>query len=135
MVADEQLQARVLLVEDCPDDQRLMAFVLTGAGADVVLECNGEAAVRRFERSHVNNAGIDGVVMDLQMPGIDGMEATRRLRHCGYDGPIIAVSAHGDPQPEDKWLSAGCTCYVKKPFHPAEFLQVVDGAVSKRAGT
>ncbi len=126
---------RLMLVEDCPDDQRLMALLLSRAGAEVILECNGESAIRQFERSLRRDTTYDGIVMDLQMSGIDGIETTRRLRSRRYVGPIIAVTAHGDVNTEREWLDAGCSCYVRKPFSPLHFVQSVADAVCQNAAS
>lgn len=127
--ADELLQTRLLLVEDCPDDQRLMAHSLSCAGAEVVLECNGEGAVTRFARAKASGEVFDGVVMDLQMPGMNGIEATRQLRERGYVGPIIAITAHGDGDTERRWRLAGCTSYLTKPYQPIEFVKLVSDSL------
>ncbi len=129
--ADELSQARLLLVEDCPDDQRLMARLLTRAGAEVFLECNGEGALERFQRSQANGDVLDGILVDLQMPGINGIEATKRLRSCGFEGPLIAITAHGGRETERKWRMAGCTSYLSKPFQPDEFVRLTSQALKR----
>ena len=85
----------VLLVEDSPDQQRLYLRFLQRAGAEVTLECYGQSTVETVEESPHT---FDAVVMDLELPGMDGIEATRRLRELGFEGAIIAVTAYGSEE-------------------------------------
>ncbi|MBC8351610.1 MAG: response regulator [Planctomycetes bacterium] len=127
--ANKLLETRLLLVEDFPDDQRLMALLLTRAGAEVILECNGEGALEQFLLSQTNGKVFDGILMDLQMPGMNGIEATKRLRSRGFEGPIVAITAHGDRDTESEWRAAGCTSYLAKPFKAQEFVEIVTQAL------
>jgi CheY-like chemotaxis protein len=109
---------RILVVEDCPDDQRLLARILSRAGGEVSLECSGESAIEHIRHVAGTGRGFDLVVMDLQMPGMDGIETTRRLRESGYIVPILAVTACGNEDTEMEWKSAGCFSYLAKPVRP-----------------
>ena len=86
---------QVLLAEDSLDQGRLILKFLQLAGAEVTLECNGQAAVDAVQKSP---ALFDAVVMDFQMPGMDGVDATRQLRALGYAGTIIAITAFGSEE-------------------------------------
>ncbi|MGE3778042.1 MAG: response regulator [Pirellulaceae bacterium] len=121
---------RILLVEDCPDDQRLMARILTRAGSDVMLECSGESAIYRIRHVAANERCFDLVVMDLQMPGMDGIETTRKLRATGCQTPIVAVTARGDEATERVWKDAGCISYLTKPFPPDALISVACQAMT-----
>ena len=118
------LNCRILLAEDGPDNQRLISLVLQKAGATVTIAQNGHEAV---EKALVSFSGggrrrddpkepFDIVLMDIQMPGMDGYEATRRLRQAGYDGPIIALSAHATTHAASECLAAGCNDCLAKPI-------------------
>lgn len=101
---------RILLAEDSPDMQVLIRKILEGAGARVELAANGhEALARALESPH------DVVLMDIQMPGIDGLEVTRRLRERDYKGPIIALTAHASETERQRCFDAGCVDHFAKP--------------------
>jgi PAS domain S-box-containing protein len=127
------LNHRVLLVEDGPDNQRLIAFLLRKAGAEVVVAENGQVALEKIvsDASLADRkpappfAPFDVVLMDIQMPVMDGYEATRRLRALGYKGPIIALTAHAMSQDRQQCLEAGCDDYLAKPIEQRLLLGVV----------
>ncbi len=109
----------VLLIEDQEDNRRILRDLLTSAGFEIVEAVDGEAGVAAA-RAHVP----DLILMDIQLPVIDGLEATRRikarpeLRHI----PIIAVTSYALSGDEAKAREAGCDDYVTKPFRPRQLL-------------
>ncbi len=113
---------QVLLAEDSLEQGRLFLKFLQLAGAEVTLECNGEAAVDAVRKSPTL---FDAVVMDFQMPGIDGVDATRELRACGYAGAIIAITAFGSEELKQSWFKAGCDDYLEKPLEKATFINAL----------
>jgi signal transduction histidine kinase/ActR/RegA family two-component response regulator len=127
-----QLECRILLAEDGPDNQRLISFLLKKAGAEVVIAANGVEAVEKVSATLANSkrdvqreAPFDLVLMDIQMPLMDGYEATRRLRTAGYTGPIVALSAHSMPQDIQQCFAASCNDYLAKPINRDKLLATV----------
>lgn len=120
--SDELAGRHILLAEDSPDQQRLFATLLRQAGASVILECNGAAAV---ERVLPCKNDYDAVILDFMMPVMDGVKATRELRDHGYPGVIIAITAFGNKVVEQDWLAAGATVFLQKPIGPGRFVQVL----------
>jgi CheY-like chemotaxis protein len=120
------LSGRILLAEDGPDNQRLFAHLLRKAGADVTLADNGELACQAFADANARGEPYDVVLMDMQMPVLDGYAATGRLRAAGCDVPILALTAFAMTGDREKCLQAGCTDYLTKPIDRAVFLPMVD---------
>lgn len=102
----------VLLVEDCPDQSRLYLKILQKSGFEVTLECCGRSAVTVVRNSPQR---FDAIVMDFQMPEMDGREAPREVRGLGFDGLIIAITAHSTHKLRESWYLAGCDAYLEKP--------------------
>jgi PAS domain S-box-containing protein len=118
-----RLRARVLLAEDAPDSQRLIAFYLRKAGAEVEVAGNGRLACEQFRAASEAGRTFDLVVMDMQMPEMDGYEATAALRRAGVRTPIIALTAHALRADRQRCLDAGCTDYLPKPVDRSMLLQ------------
>ncbi len=119
------LDCRILLAEDGPDNQRLISFVLKKAGADVVIVDNGKAAHDAALMARDEGTPFDVILLDMQMPIMDGYDATAKLRKAEYAGPIIALTAHAMSTDRDKCLEAGCNDYSTKPIDRVELLSLI----------
>ena len=120
-----KLSCRILFAEDGPDNQRLIAFLLRKAGADVTVVDDGQKAVEHVIQEGEADGSFDLILMDMQMPVMDGYEATQKLRAMGYRGPIVALTAHAMKEDRQKCLDAGCDDYLAKPVDRHALLQQV----------
>ncbi|MDV6220978.1 PAS domain S-box protein [Flavitalea sp. BT771] len=119
-----------LVVEDNPINQKLMGFVLQKAGAAVTMADNGEEAIEKL-KVHT----YDLIIMDLQMPGMDGYETTRQLRgHLHIRTPVMAMTANALNGEQLRCLEAGMNDYMSKPFEFKEFYARVT-ALLRNSGT
>lgn len=116
--------ARILLVEDGETNRELIKLVLSEAGASVVCAENGQLGLEAATRE-----SFELILMDVQMPVMDGYTATRRLREQGCITPIIALTAHAMRGDELKCLEAGCTGYLTKPVDIDLLLRTVAEAL------
>lgn len=111
-------RARVLVAEDCVDSRQAVCSLLTRAGCAATPAANGRIAVE-LARQHP----FDLILMDMQMPELDGYGATRQLRHDGYRGPVIALTGDVRADAEQLCRDAGCDGFLAKPCEPAQLLQ------------
>jgi signal transduction histidine kinase/CheY-like chemotaxis protein len=121
---------RILLAEDGPDNARLLAALLRKAGATVTVATDGAAAIEAIEHSGID--GFEVVLMDLQMPGVDGYEACRRLRLLGVVAPIIALTGNAFEADRERCLSSGFDQYAVKPIPREQLLQLCEDAMRGR---
>jgi CheY-like chemotaxis protein len=137
-VETTKLNLRILLAEDCPDSQRLISLMLRRAGADVTVAANGQQAVDLAigsmlgRRENDPPQPFDVILMDVQMPVMDGYEATRLLRQRGYTGPIIALTAHAMVGDRQKCLAAGCNEYATKPIERRKLFKTIRDTLTAR---
>jgi PAS domain S-box-containing protein len=118
---DLNLRGRVILVaEDSPDNQFLVVNLLEAQGATVYAAGNGQEAL-----DLVAKHPIDIILMDIQMPIMDGYEATRILRREGHTIPIVALTAHAMIDERLRSQEAGCNLHLTKPLNPGELFQVI----------
>jgi CheY-like chemotaxis protein/HPt (histidine-containing phosphotransfer) domain-containing protein len=114
----------VLVAEDHPVNQKLMVALLTGQGHKVELAADGWEALAALARTP-----FDAVFMDVQMPVLDGLEATRRIRAgeagTGRHVPIVALTAHAMKEHRQRCLDAGMDAYLSKPIDPPVLLRTL----------
>jgi signal transduction histidine kinase/CheY-like chemotaxis protein len=106
---------RVLVAEDGLDNQRFISYILERAGAEVAVACNGQAAVEIAVAAD-GDAAFDAILMDMQMPILDGYGAVQKLRAMNWKGPIVALTAYAMSEDRQKCLDAGCDDYLSKPI-------------------
>src|SRR6266446_568573 len=113
------MRKRILVIEDQEDNRQIVRDLVTASGYELIEATTGEEGLEVAARERP-----DLILMDIQLPGIDGYEVTRRikanpaLRHI----PVIAVTSYALSGDDIKAIEAGCDAYVTKPFDPAELL-------------
>jgi signal transduction histidine kinase/ligand-binding sensor domain-containing protein/CheY-like chemotaxis protein len=133
LLREERRPLRILLAEDSAVNQILASRVLEKQGHNVVTTSNGREALERLECE-----SFDLVLMDIQMPKMDGFEATMRIREkeavTGTHLPIIAMTARAMQRDKERCLAAGMDGYVLKPLNVKEFLAVVQAVLESPSG-
>lgn len=124
-------QLRVLVAEDQPVNQRIVALFLKPTGWDVVMTADGEEALEALEAG-----GFDVVLMDMQMPRLDGPEATQRLRASAgpnRDIPVIALTANAMDHHRATFMDAGADAFIAKPIDPRLLVQTILSVTGREA--
>jgi signal transduction histidine kinase/CheY-like chemotaxis protein/HPt (histidine-containing phosphotransfer) domain-containing protein len=124
-VASGADSARALLIEDTPDVQFLVASFLASSGVATSTANNGAEGVRAFKLAVAQGRPFDIVVLDMQMPVMDGYETARTLRALGSTVPILALTANAMIGDRERCLNAGCTSYLAKPVRAAALAREV----------
>jgi signal transduction histidine kinase/ActR/RegA family two-component response regulator len=117
------LPLRILLVEDGIDNRRLITHYLKNAGAFVAIAENGAEGVEKCMAALSAREPYDIVLMDMQMPIMDGYSAVIELRKNSYAGPIIALTAHAMPEDRKRCMDSGCSDYLSKPIPRQQLLE------------
>jgi len=114
---------RILVVEDNEANMYLIRFILRKSGHEVIEAGTGEKGVKLAIKEKP-----DLVIMDIQLPGIDGLEATRRIRASEADEEltIVALTSYAMVGDKEKALKAGCTGYIEKPINPETFMAEIE---------
>ncbi len=127
----DPLDCSILLAEDTLDTQMLVVRLLTKCGATVTTADNGQDAIEKVMAAEASAQPFDVVLMDGQMPVMDGLKATQVLRAKGYSGVIIALTAHAMTDDRAKCIEAGCDDYATKPVKIAALCEVIRRNLAK----
>jgi CheY-like chemotaxis protein len=117
----------VLIVDDSVDNRMLLGRILELAGASVAYANDGREGVAKGREAHVH-----AILMDMQMPEMDGYQATSLLRSERIGKPIVAVTAHAMEDERDRCLGAGCDGYLTKPINRTELIMTLRQAIDER---
>jgi PAS domain S-box-containing protein len=126
------IHARVLLVDDNATNRKVASQILIKAGCEVETVRSGQEAIDRL----ILDSGFDLVLMDIQMPEMDGIETTRRLKGMGISlPPIVAMTAYAMKEDRERFLTAGMDDYLAKPIRAQQLIQMVAGWVEEGHAT
>jgi CheY-like chemotaxis protein len=119
---------KVLVIEDNPDNLRLITYPLQRYGYEVVSAATGEEGVEKALKG-----GFLFILMDIDLPGIDGVEAARRIRASGKIDhvPIIAITSYAMTGDREKIITAGCNGYFEKPIDPLSIMDKIHKIVNE----
>ena len=114
---------KILVVEDNENNLYLITFILEKKGYKVIAARTGEDGIEMALKDRP-----DLILMDIQLPGIDGLETTRRIRtlKTGNDVPIIALTSYALVGDREQVMNAGCTGYIEKPINPETIMGEID---------
>ncbi|QDU60855.1 Autoinducer 2 sensor kinase/phosphatase LuxQ [Planctomycetes bacterium Pan216] len=124
--------SRILLVEDGEDNQRLIRSLLARRGCEVTIAANGKVAYELALAAEHEGKPFHVVLMDMQMPVMDGYEATRKLRAKGFGRPIIALTADAMAGARERCIRVGCADYASKPIDKVRLLELVRASITRR---
>ena len=124
------MSKRILIVEDQEDLRGVLRTLLGGSGYEVIEAADGQAGVAKAQAERP-----DLILMDIQLPVLDGYDATRQIRaNPNLEAtPIIAVSSFAMKGDEEKARAAGCDHYVTKPYSPMQLLRIIRGFLCPKA--
>jgi CheY-like chemotaxis protein len=126
-----EVAGRILLVDDRVELRMLLRRILTRIGIHIVEAENGHRAMEAVARARAAGAPFDAVLMDVAMPHLDGLDATRRMRALGESVPIIALTANAMAGDRERCLEAGCDDYLTKPFKAHDVIAAIERALQR----
>lgn len=122
------MSGKILVAEDNLSNQKLIGILLQKMGHEVTIADDGQEAIQK-----AMSETFDLVLMDMQMPNVNGYDAARELRSKGYKTPIIALTANAMLGDKEKCLQAGCDSYLPKPIDRAKLSEVIARYIPVRA--
>ena len=123
------ISGSVLIAEDNEVNQQLLDMYISKTGANVTIAADGQQAVELASAT-----AFDLIFMDMQMPVMNGIEATETLRKRGYTGTIVALTANTTPEDRTRCLQAGCNDYLTKPIDRDQFFAILNGNLARAGG-
>jgi two-component system, sensor histidine kinase and response regulator len=126
------ITGHILVVDDLPDIRHLVGEIISRAGGRVSYASDGEESVERFLQARDSGDPFDLIIMDMQMPTVDGLTASKNLRRQGCHCPILALTAatmHGE---KERCLNAGCDGYLSKPVEESALLNCVQALLTNK---
>ncbi|MEM1209642.1 MAG: ATP-binding protein [Planctomycetota bacterium] len=132
---DGALAGRVLIAEDSPDNQKLLGYFIKRTDLEAAFVGNGQQAVQAVEDHAAQGNAFDAVLMDMQMPVMDGPTAVRAIRAAGHPVPIIAFTANVTVEDRESFFEAGCTDFLAKPVKPDDFIDAIRRAIAGEGST
>ena len=119
---------KVLVIEDSPDNMKLICFILEDSGYATI---GAETGRKGIDMAITEKP--DFIILDIQLPDIDGNEVLRQIRWSETDGniPIIAMTSYAMSGDREKLLNAGCTGYIEKPIDPETVMEEIDRIIKK----
>ena len=126
------LREKVMLVEDNPQNMKLLEMLLRSKSYVLLKACDGETALDMATREQP-----DLIVMDMQLPGMSGIEVTKQLRQMPvfHHTPIIALTAYAMRGDKERFLEAGCNAYLSKPISTRELPGIIDKMLQEHKPT
>ena len=131
-VVGNKLNGKILLAEDGLTNQELIGLHLREAGAEVVMAENGRIACERVAEAKKAHAPFDLILMDMEMPEMDGCQATMQLRNSGVKAPIIALTANAMSADRDHCMTAGCNAFVTKPIDWPRLMDLIESHLKRK---
>ncbi|WP_339626637.1 response regulator [Gimesia maris] len=130
-VREYQLQCRVLIVDDQRDVRHLTHLLLQRAGIETEFAEDRIQAVELIENQLQNGLTVDLILLDMQMPRMDGYQAAARLREIGFRRAILALTSDAMQGDMNRCLELGCDDYLSKPIHSSELLEMISRYISQ----
>jgi two-component system cell cycle response regulator DivK len=120
---------KILVIEDSPTSMKLAVLILNKAGHETLQACDAESGIN-IAREH----NPDAIIMDIELPGMDGYAATRILKHDAQTKhiPVIALTALAMKGDKEKTLQAGCDSYISKPIDYKECVGLIETLIQKK---
>jgi CheY-like chemotaxis protein len=129
-----EISGRVLTVDDRREIRFLIEKLLESTGVDIVTASDGAQGLESWRENNQAGTPFDAILMDMQMPVMDGLEATRKLREQGYEGPVIALTANAMSTDRAKALQAGCNDFITKPIDRSQLIDKLYKWIDQAAG-